>query len=240
MGPEQREASTRRGNRARNVRVLHCTVEDVFDVLSDGWLYPSWVVGASRMRHVENGWPAGGARLHHSFGVWPLLIDDTTRCLEWDPPRKAVLRARGWPIGEAEILIEAQPRGDGCVVRIQERPVRGPAAALPAVVSGALLRWRNAETLHRLGYLAESGAGARRSNRAWNGQEDGMHEGMTPDEKRHDQLTTAPEATEEDAEARVVTTEEDGVTRVDIAPDAAVRPGPGPGMPEADEPPGTR
>lgn len=49
---------------------------------------------------------------------------------------------------------------------------------------------------------------------------------MTPEEKRRDQLTTAPEATEEDAAPRVtVSKTEDGTTRIDIADSAAVRPG---------------
>lgn len=60
------------------------------------------------------------------------------------------------------------------------------------------------------------------------------HEEMSHEQKRHDQLTTAPDATEADAAPRVEVTERDGVTRVDVAEDAAVRPGPGPGMPEAD------
>ena len=58
---------------------------------------------------------------------------------------------------------------------------------------------------------------------------------MTSEEKRHDQLTAAPDATEADAAPRIEVTERDGVTHIDIAPDAAVRPGPGPGMPDADE-----
>lgn len=57
---------------------------------------------------------------------------------------------------------------------------------------------------------------------------------MTSAEKRHDQLTAAPDATEADAAPRIEVTEHDGNTRIDIAPEAAVRPGPGPGMPEAD------
>ncbi|MFJ2552010.1 multidrug transporter [Microbacterium sp. NPDC087591] len=58
---------------------------------------------------------------------------------------------------------------------------------------------------------------------------------MTSEEKRHDQLTAAPDATEADAAPRIEVTERDGVTRIDVAPDAAVRPGPGPGMAAADE-----
>jgi len=49
---------------------------------------------------------------------------------------------------------------------------------------------------------------------------------MTDDEKRHDQLTTAPKATERDAAPRITTTEgEDGATRIDVADTAVVRPG---------------
>jgi hypothetical protein len=59
-------------------------------------------------------------------------------------------------------------------------------------------------------------------------------EEMSQEDKRHDQLTAAPDATEADAAPRIDVTEHDGVTRVDVRDDAAVRPGPGPGMPDAD------
>jgi len=48
---------------------------------------------------------------------------------------------------------------------------------------------------------------------------------MTPEEKRRDQLLAAPGAVESDADPRIEVTEHDGNTRIDIAPDAAVRPG---------------
>ncbi len=47
---------------------------------------------------------------------------------------------------------------------------------------------------------------------------------MSDEEKRRDQLTSAPNATEEDAKPRIVVSEHDGVTRIDIAEDAPVRP----------------
>ncbi len=48
----------------------------------------------------------------------------------------------------------------------------------------------------------------------------------TFDEKRHDQLTTAPKASEADAAPRVTVDEQaDGVKRIDVADTAAVRPG---------------
>lgn len=57
---------------------------------------------------------------------------------------------------------------------------------------------------------------------------------MGSEDDRRDQLTTAPNATEEDAAARINVTEHEGRTRIDILDDAQVRPGPGPGMPDAD------
>lgn len=50
--------------------------------------------------------------------------------------------------------------------------------------------------------------------------------GMTDDEKRHDQLTRAPKSDDRDAAPRIETTElQNGVTRIDIADTAVVRPG---------------
>ena len=69
------------------------TVEQVWEVLSDGWLYALWVVGASRMREVDHGWPQPGARLHHSVGSWPLLLDDVTESLQCVPGSRLVLDA---------------------------------------------------------------------------------------------------------------------------------------------------
>jgi hypothetical protein len=143
---------------SRNVRVLRCSPEDVFAVIADGWLFPSWVVGASRMREVDDGWPAAGAELHHSFGVWPAVIDDTTVSIEYDPPRRAVMKARGWPIGEALVTLDVKPRGEDTAVRIQEEAVAGPGRLIPRPLMDLALYIRNAETLHRLAYLAEGRA----------------------------------------------------------------------------------
>ncbi|WP_205750145.1 SRPBCC family protein [Cryobacterium sp. SO1] len=144
---------------AENYRTMNCPPENVFAVLADGWLYPSWVVGASRMRDVDAAWPTVGSAIHHSVGVWPALIDDTTSVLEWDPPRHALFKARGWPIGEAHVAVDVKPRGNGCVVRINEDATAGPGRFVPAALRGPAIKLRNAETLHRLALLAEGGAG---------------------------------------------------------------------------------
>ncbi len=145
---------------ARNTRWFRCDPDAIFSVLADGWLYPAWVVGASRMREVADSWPGAGSVLHHSVGTWPLLLDDSTRVEQWDPPRRMVLLARGWPVGEARVVLSVRPveKGTGALVRIEETAVAGPAAWMGRVIE-PLLQLRNNETLHRLALLAEGGAG---------------------------------------------------------------------------------
>ena len=62
-------------------RTLRASPEQVWDVLADGWLYALWVVGASRMREVDDNWPEPGSKLHHSLGAWPILINDETEVI---------------------------------------------------------------------------------------------------------------------------------------------------------------
>src|SRR5689334_3216079 len=107
-------------------RKIHGSPQDVWDVLADGWLYPLWVVGATRMRAVDDDWPEGGARLHHSVGVWPAVLDDNTEVVSAAPPRRLELRAKGWPFGEADVVIEVEPDSAGSLVRIHEEIASGP------------------------------------------------------------------------------------------------------------------
>jgi uncharacterized protein YndB with AHSA1/START domain len=136
-------------------RVIRASPTAVWDVLADGWLYPLWVVGASRMREVDGTWPEVGARLHHSVGAWPLLIDDTTEVTESHPLHRLALRGRGWPAGEADIDIRLRAVGGDTEVVIEEDAAAGPGLLVPKPVRGLSFRWRNVETLRRLAYLAE-------------------------------------------------------------------------------------
>jgi hypothetical protein len=136
-------------------RTIHASPRAVWDVLADGWLYPVWVVGASRMRVVEDEWPQDGSRLHHSLGVWPLLINDDTEVVESRPEALLSLRGRGWPLGEVAIVIRTRPVGAETEVVIEEDVVAGPGRLVPKPVRALALRWRNVETLRRLAYIAE-------------------------------------------------------------------------------------
>jgi hypothetical protein len=140
---------------AINRRTLKCTPEAVFRVLADGWLYPSWVVGTARMRDVDEEWPAPEARLHHSVGTWPMLVDGTTSVVQWNPPHRAVLKAHGWLIGTARVVIEVTPSDGGALVELHEEPVSGPTLLLPGPVVDLMLWRRNTEALQRLAFLCE-------------------------------------------------------------------------------------
>ncbi len=138
-----------------NTRVLQASPDRVWKVLADGWLYPLWVVGASRIREVDDEWPGVGSKLYHSFGSWPVLIDDETEVLASDPGHELMLRARGWPLGEAHVTVRLREQDASTHVTLEEDAVAGPGAWTPRLVRAPLLRWRNSETLNRLAYLAE-------------------------------------------------------------------------------------
>lgn len=138
-----------------NRRIVAATPDAVWDVLADGWLYPLWVVGATRIREVGKDWPEKGSRIHHSVGVWPLLINDHTEVLDAVPGRSIKLRARGWPVGEAEIELRLSDVGAQTEVVIQEDAVAGPGTLVPEPLKSLTLKWRNTESLRRLAFLVE-------------------------------------------------------------------------------------
>jgi len=128
----------------------------VWAVLSEGWFYASWVVGASRVRAVSPDWPAAGAVLHHSVGTWPLLLDDTTRVVSATPASELVLQAGGWPLGEARVELLLAPAKDGCcTITMREDATVGLGKYIPRPVRLAAIFPRNDESLRRLAYLAE-------------------------------------------------------------------------------------
>lgn len=138
-------------------RHVRASPEDVWAVLSDGWLFPVWVVGASRMRNVDDGWPERGSRLHHSVGNWPALLDDKTEVLDVVLGKSLRLKAHAWPGGAAEVFIavQADASSGGSVVSIWEDAVDGPGKLVPRAARQFAIVPRNNETLRRLAYIAE-------------------------------------------------------------------------------------
>ncbi|MEU4322875.1 SRPBCC family protein [Nocardia fluminea] len=128
--------------------------ERAFATLADGWLYASWVVGASHIGEVDPGWPAVGSRIHYRFGLWPVLISDTTVVRAIDPPHRLELEARLWSVGSAWITLTLAERAPGyTTIRMVERAARGPAQLIPGLAQDLLFSARNQESLARLATL---------------------------------------------------------------------------------------
>ncbi len=129
--------------------------DDVFAILADGWNYPNWVVGASHVRAVDDGWPEPGTRIHHSIGPWPANIADVTEVAAAERPRLLVLDARMWPVGAARVRLELEELGERETrIEMTERAVRGPISLVPGELQARILAPRNRESLRRLADLA--------------------------------------------------------------------------------------
>ncbi|MFQ6392227.1 SRPBCC family protein [Nocardia sp. KC 131] len=128
--------------------------ERAFEVLADGWLYASWVVGASHIREVDAGWPEVGTRIHYSLGLWPVTVQDVTEVRAVDAPRMLELEARLWPVGSARIRLDLDRTAPGMTrIRMTEHAMSGPGQLVPNAVQGLLLKPRNQESLARLSDL---------------------------------------------------------------------------------------
>ncbi|WP_240719970.1 SRPBCC family protein [Pseudarthrobacter sp. NamB4] len=152
-------AATERKTMATVSQVFNCPAADVWRVIADGWLYSGWVVGASRIRAVDDLWPHAGSRLHHSVGAWPFLINDSTSVTSVEPERSLEIVARGWPLGEARVAITLEDQGDTCKVTMAEDAIRGPGKLMPKFLRDPMITVRNRETLKRLELMAAGGAG---------------------------------------------------------------------------------
>ncbi len=129
--------------------------DSVWRVLADGWLYPLWVVGASRVRDVDATWPDPGSKIHHSVGLWPAVLNDETEVLSCTPETLIEMNARAWPGGVARVAVHLEAQGARTRVRLVEDVVDGPAKLVPKPLRAPVLVWRNRECLRRLAWLAE-------------------------------------------------------------------------------------
>jgi uncharacterized protein YndB with AHSA1/START domain len=97
----------------------------VFDVVTNAEWYPDWLVGAKRIRLVEDEWPRRGAAFHHTIGAGPLRLRGSTSVVDVDAPRCLELRAGMGPLGAARVRFTMEPEDDGTLLHIDEEPEQG-------------------------------------------------------------------------------------------------------------------
>jgi uncharacterized protein YndB with AHSA1/START domain len=128
--------------------------ERVFDALTDARTYPDWLVGAKRIRAIDDDWPAVGTAFHHTVGAGPLVLHDKTTMLHVDPPYEIRLRAGIGALGAAVVRFTLTPDDRGSRVEFTEEPERGLVRLGWRSIGRPLLRlglWgRNAASLERL------------------------------------------------------------------------------------------
>lgn len=138
---------------AENEIDIDAAPERVWEVLAQPALYDDWVFGAQAIRDADESWPAPGAKLHHRTGVGPLAVDDETRVVEADPPRRLVLEAKVRPLGSFPITLDLESRAEGgTLVRMTEEAT-GPLGRVPG--NETAIGVRNTLSLRRLKELAE-------------------------------------------------------------------------------------
>jgi uncharacterized protein YndB with AHSA1/START domain len=135
-------------------RFMPVPPEAVWEALADPGGYDYWVVGSKDVRDADPGWPAPGSRFHHTVGFGPLTVRDHTVALEARPPGFLRLRAKGRPLGTAQVTLTMTPQDGGTRVRMTESPDGLTSWLALNPLMQLLTRGRNAESLMRLEELA--------------------------------------------------------------------------------------
>ena len=100
---------------SRNTRMMSCTPQDVFDVLSDGWSYATWVVGAARIRDVDEGGRRSARRSTSSRA-----LDDADQ-----RQHRGRARRRAAPAAAQGAAVAHRLRPGDADLHARERPDRG-------------------------------------------------------------------------------------------------------------------
>jgi uncharacterized protein YndB with AHSA1/START domain len=129
-------------------RILAARPAEVFAVLTDPTSYPSWLVGAKRIRDVSADWPAPGSTFAHVVGFGPVSVADRTTVLEIDPPARLRLRVRARPAIAATVEFELEESNGETTLRMVEDPVGHYRFLAPLMEP--LIRLRNERSLERL------------------------------------------------------------------------------------------
>jgi uncharacterized protein YndB with AHSA1/START domain len=131
------------------------TPEQVWDVLSDGRAYASWVLGTREIRAVDDAWPAVGSSIHYTVGWGPLALRGRTTVRAAEPARMLGLEADAGLLGTARIVIELTPWGGDTVVVLDEHPLTGTGAWLHNPVTDVVSLVRQEPMLRSLARLVE-------------------------------------------------------------------------------------
>ncbi len=123
--------------------------DQVWDALIDVRTYPHWLVGARRIRSIDDAWPEPGSAFHHVVGFGPIKIADKTISIAVDPKRRLELEVRARPAVQATVVFELKDTPDGGTeVEMEEHPIGVHRVLAP--VLAPLTQARNRASLDQL------------------------------------------------------------------------------------------
>lgn len=136
-----------------HARITSASPDQVWQVLSNGWLFTRWAIGATPVCGVDDDWPNVGSRLHHAIGRGRLAIRTQTQVLASTPAQRLQLRTEGWPCGSSELVVTLEPAWPGTNLQVDELVVT-PDYGLGPTVHNVLLQWRITQASRGLDLLA--------------------------------------------------------------------------------------
>lgn len=145
---------------------IDASASAVYAVLIDPETYPHWLVGAARIRDVDDDWPAVGSKFHHRVGLGWLSIADSTKVIATEPDRRLVLAVRARPLISAVATFSLVSDGAVCVVSFEEEPSVRLIGNIVRPVLDPITHVRNHQSLKRLAdfvHAADAGHRATRS-----------------------------------------------------------------------------
>jgi carbon monoxide dehydrogenase subunit G len=146
--------------KARDTVVVPADRETTFAMLCNPECYVTWVVGASRVRHVDADWPAAGSSFHHTLGHWPFELHDVTEMRRWEPPDVIELQAMARPFFAAQVQFRLEAVDDRRTRVTMTERLNGGLFMASASLGRPALSLRNRLALRRFASLvaqAQSG-----------------------------------------------------------------------------------
>jgi len=121
---------------------IEAPVDAVWEALIDVRTYPDWLVGARKIRSIDEGWPSPGTAFHHTVGIGgPLVIKDRTRSEGAVPNQSLHLDVRAWLLVHGKVHFDLRPDGaGGTEVIMEEHPIGIHRLLAPVLAPMAVAR----------------------------------------------------------------------------------------------------
>jgi hypothetical protein len=127
----------------------------VWAVLVDAERYPDWLVGAARIRDVDDEWPAVGSQFHHRVGLGWASIPDSSEVLDLEYCRMLRLAVRARPLISAVATFRLVGDADRTMLSLEEEPQIRSVGNLVRPVMDPPIHVRNHRSLRQLARIVE-------------------------------------------------------------------------------------